>query len=68
MITIKREGDRLTVELPYSAGDPHVACGTKAAKIRCTEAGALDLVRTLASALGREAIVRLAFEEPRDDA
>ena len=64
-ITITREGGRLTIALPYSKGDPNVACGTKVAKIRCTEAGALDLVRAVASALGREDIVNLAFAKER---
>ena len=63
-MTITREGDRLTIAIPYSKGDPNVACGTKLAKVRCTEAGALDLVRALASALRREDIVRIAFKEP----
>ena len=66
-IEITREGERLVIALPYAAdrpnADPSVACGTKAGKVRCTEGGALDLCRAIASALGREDIVNLCFEE-----
>jgi len=66
MITITREGERLTIALPHSKGDPNVACGTKAAKIRCTPEGALDLCRQIARALGREDIVNLCHKENAD--
>ena len=63
-IHIARDGDRLVITLPWYGSDPCVPESIGGVSyINCTPEGALDLVRALASALGREDIVRLAFEE-----